>query len=95
MPHASNLAQDFGGLTSGITQDVALRLEKLCGVPWQFWLERQHLHELERITAAKPRRVLPRILSRCTSYECHRSALEHDMPVEPTDMASTGIERPR
>ncbi len=48
---------------AGITQDVALRLEKLCGISWQFWLERQHLHELERVTTDN-RDVLPRIPSR-------------------------------
>ena len=48
---------------AGITQDVALRLEKLCGVSWQFWLERQHLYELERVTIEN-REVLPRIPSR-------------------------------
>jgi addiction module HigA family antidote len=36
---------------AGITPDMAARLEKLCGVRGQFWLELQHLHELDRITS--------------------------------------------
>ncbi len=34
--------------------------KKLCGVSWQFWLERQHLYELERVTIEN-QEVLPRI----------------------------------
>lgn len=35
---------------AAISQDMAVRLERLFGVPWQFWLERQHLYEIKRIT---------------------------------------------
>lgn len=35
---------------AAISQDMAVRLERLFGVPWQFWLEQQHLHEIKRIT---------------------------------------------
>jgi addiction module HigA family antidote len=45
---------------AGITPDVAVRLEKLCGVPGQFWLELQHMHELDRVTSEN-RHLLARI----------------------------------
>lgn len=36
---------------AAVSLDMAVRLEKLCGVSSQFWLERQRMHELERITS--------------------------------------------
>jgi antitoxin HigA-1 len=38
--------------SAAITPDMAARLEKLCGISSEFWLERQHRHELERVKAA-------------------------------------------
>ncbi len=35
---------------AGVTPDVAVRLEKLCGVPGQFWLQLQYMHLLDRVT---------------------------------------------
>ncbi len=48
---------------AAISPDMAVRLEKLCGVPWSFWLERQHRHDMARIVAQN-RELLPRIPSR-------------------------------
>ncbi|MDQ8697494.1 HigA family addiction module antitoxin [Hyphomicrobium sp. LHD-15] len=48
---------------AAISLDMAVRLEKLCGLPWQFWIERQHRHELKRI-AFENRELIPRIPSR-------------------------------
>jgi antitoxin HigA-1 len=33
---------------AAITPEMAARLGKLCGVPPEFWLERQHRYELQR-----------------------------------------------
>jgi addiction module HigA family antidote len=48
---------------AAISLDMALRLEKLLGLPWQFWIERQNMHELNRI-ASENRELFPRIPSR-------------------------------
>jgi addiction module HigA family antidote len=48
---------------AAVSMDMAVRLEKLCGISWQFWLERQHSHELARVTSLN-KEVLPRIPSR-------------------------------
>jgi addiction module HigA family antidote len=45
---------------AGITPDMAVRLEKLCGVPGRFWLQLQHMHELDRV-ASENGNVLARI----------------------------------
>jgi addiction module HigA family antidote len=34
---------------AAITPEMAVRLERLCGVPSGFWLERQQRHELPRV----------------------------------------------
>ncbi|HEY5063380.1 MAG TPA: HigA family addiction module antitoxin [Xanthobacteraceae bacterium] len=34
---------------AAITLAMAARLERLCGVPSEFWLECQHRHELQRV----------------------------------------------
>jgi antitoxin HigA-1 len=48
---------------AAITTEMALRLEKLCGVSSEFWLDRQHQYELHRAkTDLAP--VLSRIPSR-------------------------------
>jgi len=38
--------------SAAISPDMAARLEKLCGIPSEFWLERQHRLELERVKPA-------------------------------------------
>jgi len=48
---------------AAISPDMAVRLQKLCGVPWQFWLERQHAHELRHIFDEN-HDLFPRIPSR-------------------------------
>lgn len=47
---------------AAITPDMAVRLEKLCGVPSQFWLSRQQSHELVRVRELN-RQLLPLIPS--------------------------------
>lgn len=47
---------------AAITPDMAVRLEKLCGVPSQFWLNRQQSHELVRVRESN-RQLLPLIPS--------------------------------
>ena len=45
---------------AGLTPEMALRLERLCGVASEFWLDRQHQHELQRVrreSAAVLRRI--------------------------------------
>lgn len=49
--------------SAAVSPDMAVRLEKLCGVPWQFWLERQHAHEVQR-TFSEKQEILSRIPSR-------------------------------
>ena len=39
---------------SAISADMALRLERFCGVPATFWLERQQAHDLTRVQRAMP-----------------------------------------
>jgi addiction module HigA family antidote len=34
---------------AAITLEMAVRLEKFCGVPSRFWLERQQEHDLQRV----------------------------------------------
>jgi antitoxin HigA-1 len=34
---------------AAITCEMAARLERLCGVPPEFWLERQHRYELQHV----------------------------------------------
>ncbi|WP_264583577.1 HigA family addiction module antitoxin [Rhodoblastus acidophilus] len=48
---------------AAITTEMALRLEKFCGVSSQFWLDRQHQYELQR-TKSDLASVLSRIPSR-------------------------------
>ena len=38
--------------TAAITPEMAVRLEKLCGVPSRFWLKRQQEHDLHRVELA-------------------------------------------
>ena len=56
---------------AAITPYMALRLEKLCGIPSRFWLARQQLHELQQATE-EIRALLPGI----PSYELPRGLLE-------------------
>ena len=57
---ASNLAttrQNLHRILSGqsaISADMALRLERFCGVPATFWLPRQQTHDLARVQLAMP-----------------------------------------
>lgn len=51
---------------AAITPAMAARLERLCGVPPEFWLECQHLHDLQHVRkelapvlAGIPLRLLP------------------------------------
>ena len=37
---------------AAVTPEMAARLEKLCGVPSRFWLERQQEHDLQRVGLA-------------------------------------------
>lgn len=37
---------------AAITPDMAVRLEKFCGVSSKFWLDRQQEHELARVSEA-------------------------------------------
>ena len=48
---------------AAITPDMALRLEKLCGISSKFWMDRQQGHELQQASEAN-RKVLARIPSR-------------------------------
>jgi antitoxin HigA-1 len=48
---------------AAVSADMALRLEKLCGISGRFWLERQSAYELAR--AAQYNRV---VLSNIPSY---------------------------
>jgi antitoxin HigA-1 len=34
---------------AALTPEMAVRLERLCGVASEFWLDRQHRHELQRV----------------------------------------------
>ena len=50
-----------------LTPEMAVRLERLCGVASEFWLDRQHRHELKRlrtenadVLARIPSRALPK-----------------------------------
>lgn len=47
---------------AAITPDMAMRLEKFCGVPCRLWLERQRDHDLER-AKAEIGDLIPRIPS--------------------------------
>lgn len=47
---------------AAITPDMAMRLEKLCGVSCQFWLERQRERDLKRV-AQEIEDLIPRIPS--------------------------------
>lgn len=47
---------------AAITPDMAVRLEKLCGVCSQFWLSKQQAHELVRVRETN-RQLLPLIPS--------------------------------
>lgn len=38
----------LGGYTA-ITPEMAIRLERLCGVSASFWLDRQHRHDVQRV----------------------------------------------
>lgn len=40
------------GGEAAITPDMAIRLEKFCGLPARFWLDRQHQHQLQRLREA-------------------------------------------
>jgi len=46
---------------AAITPDMALRLEKFCGVSCRLWLQRQHDHDLERV--AQESEIIPHIPS--------------------------------
>ncbi len=48
---------------AAISPDMAVRLEKFCGISSRFWLDCQQSHELERVSEAN-KDVLPRIPSR-------------------------------
>ena len=52
---------------AALTPEMAVRLERLCGVASEFWLDRQHRHELQRVRrengdvlARIPSRALPK-----------------------------------
>ena len=47
---------------AAITPDMALRLEKLCGLSSKFWLDRQQSHELAQVSE-RTRGLLSRIPS--------------------------------
>src|SRR5215467_9090586 len=34
---------------AGLAPEMAVRLERLCGVASEFWMDRQHRHELQRV----------------------------------------------
>lgn len=57
---------------AAITPDMAIRLEKLCGIPSRFWLERQQLHDLEKAIEAN-RELLARIPSHSLPTKVLRS----------------------
>lgn len=57
---------------AAITPEMAVRLERLFGVPSEFWLHRQHQHELQRVKE-KLVSVLSRIPSRPLSETLIRS----------------------
>jgi addiction module HigA family antidote len=51
---------------AAITSEMAARLERLCGLPPEFWLDRQHRYELQRakvelalVLSRIPSRLLP------------------------------------
>jgi antitoxin HigA-1 len=48
---------------AALTPEMAVRLERLCGVASEFWLDRQHRHELIRVRRDQAA-VLARIPSR-------------------------------
>ena len=48
---------------AAITPDMAVRIEKLCGISSGFWLDRQQIYEVERVSETN-RELLPRIPSR-------------------------------
>jgi addiction module HigA family antidote len=55
---------------AALTPEMAVRLERLCGVASEFWLDRQHRHELTRVRrnqaavlARIPARVLPKVIA--------------------------------
>jgi antitoxin HigA-1 len=48
---------------AALTPEMAVRLERLCGVASEFWLDRQHRHELKRVRRDQAA-VLARIPSR-------------------------------
>jgi addiction module HigA family antidote len=54
---------------AAITPAMAARLEKLCGVPPEFWLKCQHRHDMQRVKeelapvlTGIPSRLLPEII---------------------------------
>jgi addiction module HigA family antidote len=47
---------------AAITPDMAVRLEKFCGISSRFWLNRQQIHELARVSGTN-RELLSRIPS--------------------------------
>ena len=55
-----------------ITPEMAVRLERLCGVPSGFWLDRQQRHELPRI-----RQEIANDLTRIPSHPLPREVLAH------------------
>jgi addiction module HigA family antidote len=55
-----------------ITPETAVRLERLCGVPSGFWLERQQRHELPRV-----REEIAKDLARIPSRPLPREVLVH------------------
>lgn len=56
---------------AAITPDMAVRLEKLCGVHSQFWLSRQQSHELVRVRESNQK-----LLSLIPSHRLPANVLE-------------------
>lgn len=51
------------GGQAAITPDMAVRLERLCGIPSAFWLDRQFRHDIER-AQSENKELLDRIQTR-------------------------------
>ena len=55
-----------------ITPEMAVRLERLCGISSSFWLDRQQRHELPRV-----REGIANDLARIPSHQLPREVLAH------------------
>jgi len=61
----------LGGVAA-ITPEMAVRLERLCGVPSDFWLDRQQHYELPRV-----REEIANDLARIPSHPLPREVFAH------------------